>query len=233
MMIPPALVWTEGRPSFSGPSFVSSNLLPHVLAQFQRQQENRPSEPDREAEPTPYGPGAFIQTSNPDVSFFVSPPDEGASAVGDYDRSLEGPGIFVNLPYVPQEVSSATPPVPLTAIEVAAAAGVPLTAVEVAARAGRWEWVWIGNEMHRRFHPMLHTDEVEDWRHEWAETPTHSSDSRGACTPPPPKSKAWNPWSKRADQEGLLPDHFSESKDRKLNESEIEYDLDGGEIWGK
>ena len=49
----------------------------------------------------------------------------------------------------------------------------------------------------------------------------------------PPKSKASNPWSKRADQEGLLPDHFSESKDRKLNESEIEYDLDGGEIWGK
>ena len=94
--------------------------------------------------------------------------------------------------------------------------------------------VWIGNEMHRRFKPMLHTDEVDDRLHEWAETPTHSSDSGGACTPPPPKSKAWNPWSKRADQEGLLPDHFSESKDRKLgDESEIEYDLDGGDIWGK
>ena len=211
--IGPALVWAEM------PIFSRSTI---------DQRENPPAEPEEEAEPLhpdnrAYGPGEFIQSSDPDVSFFVGPPDEGASAVGDYDRSLEGPGFFVDLPDVPQEVSSATPPVPLTAIEVAAAASVPLTAVEVAARA----------EMHRRFHPMLHTDEVDDRLHEWAETPTHSSDSRGACTPPPPKSKAWNPWSKRADQEGLLPDHFSESKDRKLNESEIEYDLDGGEIWGK
>jgi hypothetical protein len=210
-------------------------LLPRALAQIQLYQANLPSEPEEEAEPTPYGPGEFVQTSDPNVFFFVGPPDEGASAVGDYHRSSEepGPGLFVDPPDVPQEVGPATPPVPLTVIEVAAAAGVPLTAVEVAARAGRWEWVRIGNDLHRRFHPMLHTDEVDDRLHEWAETPTHSSDSRGACTPPPPKSKAWNPWSKRADQEGLLPDHFSESKDRKLNESEIEYDLDGGEIWGK
>ena len=174
------LVRDQRVESFSGLRPLS--LSPDVLASMQRIQANISIEPDQEAEPTPHGPGERSQTSDLDVCFFSCPPDEEASAVGDYSAVVDNDPPFLDLPDGPQEVGSAMPP-------VRDAGGVPMTAYEVEAAAGR-SWQLRMALDHRnvwplRLPPTLH---IEVPVRRGAGTPPPPEDDRGgAGTPPSPE----------------------------------------------